>query len=54
MIEVAGGSFIMGNNDYSDNPPRRVTLDTFYMAKYPVTVGEWQAFIIDVEGEISL
>jgi formylglycine-generating enzyme required for sulfatase activity len=47
MVEVAGGSFTMGNNDYLDNPPRRVTLDMFYMAKYPVTVGEWKIFLED-------
>jgi formylglycine-generating enzyme required for sulfatase activity len=45
MIEVQGGTFIMGNEDFPDNLPRKVTLDTFQMAKYPVTVGEWKIFL---------
>jgi formylglycine-generating enzyme required for sulfatase activity len=49
MVEVSGGSFIMGHNDNDnwDNLPRCVTLDTFYMAKYLVTVGEWKTFLED-------
>jgi formylglycine-generating enzyme required for sulfatase activity len=45
MIEVAGGSFIMGNSETPWNLPREVTLDSFLMAKYLVTVSEWQAFL---------
>jgi formylglycine-generating enzyme required for sulfatase activity len=53
MVEVAGGGFIMGHDDVWKihdewtNPPRRVTLDTFYMAKYLVTVGEWKEFLAE-------
>jgi formylglycine-generating enzyme required for sulfatase activity len=47
MVKVEGGSFVMGlgHEDFWDNPPHRVTLDTFYMAKYLVTAGEWKAFL---------
>jgi formylglycine-generating enzyme required for sulfatase activity len=45
MVEVTGGDFIIGSEDVSWNIPRKVTLDSFLMAKYLVTVNEWQAFL---------
>jgi formylglycine-generating enzyme required for sulfatase activity len=45
MIEVQGGTFVMGNEEFPRNLPREVTLDTFQIAKYPVTVGEWKIFL---------
>jgi formylglycine-generating enzyme required for sulfatase activity len=47
MVKVEGGSFVMGHDDVLRNPPRRVTLDTFYMAKYLVTVREWKSFLTE-------
>jgi formylglycine-generating enzyme required for sulfatase activity len=39
MVCVEGGSFMMGSNDrYEDEQPvHRVTLDPFYLGRYPVT-----------------
>jgi formylglycine-generating enzyme required for sulfatase activity len=36
-------------HDVWTNPPRRVTLDTFYMAKYLVTVEELKEFLAETE-----
>jgi formylglycine-generating enzyme required for sulfatase activity len=48
MVRVEGGSFIMGSVEIPElNPPHRVTLDDFYMAKYLVTAGEWKVFLAD-------
>lgn len=47
VILVEGGTFIMGN-EYSANPDERpehkVTLNSFYISKYEVTVGEYTNF----------
>ena len=44
MIALQGGSFSMGSNDDpSERPIRRVTVKSFAMGKYPVTVREWNA-----------
>ncbi|MCL2290711.1 MAG: SUMF1/EgtB/PvdO family nonheme iron enzyme [Bacteroidetes bacterium] len=52
MALVESGDFIMGCTDeQGDNcssnelPTRRVTLDGFYIAKYPVTQREWRAIM---------
>ena len=38
MVHVPAGWFIMGNNEYDDEKPRRrVYLDGFYIDKYEVT-----------------
>jgi formylglycine-generating enzyme required for sulfatase activity len=46
MLLVPEGWFEMGSNDGEDDekPVHRVLLDTFYMDKYEVTVGEYTAF----------
>ncbi len=46
-IEVAGGYFSMGDKSQSDNPPRRVDVPTFYIAKYPVTHAQYAQFVKD-------
>jgi formylglycine-generating enzyme required for sulfatase activity/class 3 adenylate cyclase len=44
MVVRRGGSFAMGSNeDVSEKPVRQVTVKPFAMAKYPVTVQEWNA-----------
>ena len=45
MVEVLGGSTILGHEEVSNNQPHKVTLDTFYMAKYPVTLRLWKQFL---------
>ncbi len=47
MVLVEGGDFYMGN-DYSANsderPEHKVTLNSFFMSKYEVTVGDYALF----------
>ena len=47
FVYVKGGTFIMGDTfgDGEDHelPTHQVTLSDFYIGKYPVTQGEWQA-----------
>lgn len=47
MVYVQGGSFTMGNNNGSNDekPAHGVTLSSFYLAKYELTVGEFRKFI---------
>lgn len=42
MVFVKGGTFMMGDEDTGQF---QVTLDDFYMGKYPVTQYEWQAIM---------
>ncbi len=37
MIFVEGGKFTMGDVTYKDNPKHDVTVDAFYIGKFPVT-----------------
>lgn len=44
MVYVAGGTYDMGNDLFSDQRPvHSVTLDAFYMGKYEVTQALWTA-----------
>ena len=47
MVFVQGGSFSMGSNDDGDDakPIHSVTVSSFYMGKYELTVGEFRKFI---------
>jgi len=46
MIAIAGGSFRMGSGeDASEQPLHTVTVKPFMMAKYPVTVKQWNACV---------
>lgn len=52
MVEVAGGSFSMGNptpkkGEEYQTPVHTVKVNSFYMAKYEVTVKEYKEFIAD-------
>ncbi len=49
LVEVTGGSMILGSEDEDDNKPHRVSLDTFYMAKYPVTMKLWKQFLAETK-----
>jgi formylglycine-generating enzyme required for sulfatase activity len=42
MVFVEGGSFMMGSEEYDDEKPiHKVTLNSFYIGKYPVTQKQW-------------
>jgi len=46
MVFVQGGSFRMGSGEYYDEKPvHMVTVSSFYMGKYEVTVGEFRKFM---------
>jgi len=47
MVYVQGGSFDMGSNDQPGDakPIHHVTVSSFYLGKYEVTVGEFRKFI---------
>jgi len=49
IILVAGGTFQMGNifsgGDEDEFPVHEVTLDSYYVCKYEVTVGEFREFV---------
>jgi len=47
MVYVDGGSFQMGSDfgESDETPVHRVTVSSFYIGKYEVTVGEFRAFI---------
>jgi formylglycine-generating enzyme required for sulfatase activity/class 3 adenylate cyclase len=46
MIPIAGGTFRMGSTeDPSEQPVHNVTVQPFLMAKYPVTIRQWQACV---------
>lgn len=47
LIEVPGGSMSLGSEETEDNKPHKVTLDSFYMAKYPVTMKLWKQFLAE-------
>jgi formylglycine-generating enzyme required for sulfatase activity len=44
MIFVEGGTFKMGSRDYANERPiHSVTLNSFWIGKYPVTQAQWEA-----------
>jgi formylglycine-generating enzyme required for sulfatase activity len=47
MVEIAGGSFLMGSPDgeggTDERPQHQVTISSFYMGKYEVMQREWRA-----------
>jgi formylglycine-generating enzyme required for sulfatase activity len=47
MVFVQGGSFMMGNNDGSDDekPKHQVTLSDFYIGKFQVTQAQWKTIM---------
>jgi formylglycine-generating enzyme required for sulfatase activity len=46
FVHVPGGNFQMGSNDYDwEKPPHEVTLPEFFIARFPVTVAQFQAFV---------
>lgn len=52
FIELPAGRFIMGSDQHQDKeadenetPPHEMTLPAFYIARYPVTVGQFRAYV---------
>jgi formylglycine-generating enzyme required for sulfatase activity len=45
MIRVVGGTFTMGDGSSSDNPEHRVSLSSYWIARYNVTEEEYNAFL---------
>ena len=44
MLPVEGGKFTMGDGKYTDNPKHQVHLDSFKMARTPVTVRQYALY----------
>lgn len=44
MVYVPGGKFVMGSGENEELPKTEVTLQPFYIDKYPVTVGDYLEF----------
>jgi formylglycine-generating enzyme required for sulfatase activity len=54
FVEIPEGPFVMGSDEAQDEmardneqPQHRVTLPTYYIARYPVTVAQFRAFVED-------
>jgi formylglycine-generating enzyme required for sulfatase activity/class 3 adenylate cyclase len=46
MVSVPGGTFAMGSDDdSSEKPIHRVTIKSFAISKFPITVREWNACV---------
>jgi formylglycine-generating enzyme required for sulfatase activity len=46
LVEVPAGEFMMSSEEYDDEKPvHKVDLDTFYVARYPVTNAQWARFV---------
>ena len=49
MVEISGGLFLMGSPDDElerfncEGPQHSVTVQSFFMARYPVTQAQWRA-----------
>jgi len=49
MVSIPGGTFVMGSPETekgrskSESPQHEVTVEPFYMGKYPVTQAQWEA-----------
>ena len=57
MVLIPSGSFEMGNaygkQDHDNTPVHIVKIDSFYMDKYEVTVGEFRQFLEDTNYDFS-
>ena len=47
MVAIPGGTFMMGSNEYEgdadERPQHKVSVEPFFMGKYPVTQAQWKA-----------
>jgi sulfatase modifying factor 1 len=55
MVWIPGGSFAMGSNDHypEEAPVHDVTVDGFWMDKYPVTNGQFRRFV-EATGHVTV
>ena len=51
MILIPGGKYLVGSGKSKESPRREVSLESFYMDKYPVTRGQFKSFLNSVHGE---
>jgi len=50
MIYIPSGEFLTGSDETTDEkPPHEVYLDGFYIARYPVTNGQYRGFVAATE-----
>lgn len=56
FVEIPNGQFLMGSDKKRDSdaldeelPQHEVTLPTYYLARYPVTVAQFRAFVEDAK-----
>jgi formylglycine-generating enzyme required for sulfatase activity len=60
MVSIPGGTFLMGSpeteigRDDSEGPLHEVTIQPFFMGKYPVTIAQWNAVVALPQINISL
>jgi formylglycine-generating enzyme required for sulfatase activity len=48
FVEISEGSFVMGSEARErEQPQHKLTLPTYYIARYPVTVAQFRAFVED-------
>jgi formylglycine-generating enzyme required for sulfatase activity len=45
LVLIPAGEFLAGHKDEPDNRPRRMPLDSFYLARYPVTNAQYAKFL---------
>jgi formylglycine-generating enzyme required for sulfatase activity len=46
FVEIPAGTFTMGSNEAEDEKPvHQVALPRYWMARYPVTVAQWRAYL---------
>ena len=46
MVEIMGGTFLMGSNQSDlEKPQHQVTVQSFYLSKYPITQAQWQVMM---------
>jgi formylglycine-generating enzyme required for sulfatase activity len=46
FVAIPAGTFTMGTNDHENEQPiHQVALPRYWMARYPVTVAQWQAYL---------
>jgi len=55
MVWIPGGTFLMGSNDHypEERPAHRVTVDGFWIDRFPVTAALFQRFV-DETGHVTL
>ena len=48
MVYIPGGSFQMGSSeDSSEQPVHQVTVQPFYLGKYPITQAQWETVMVN-------